>query len=548
MRDSLSVLDQLIAGSSDEGLTYERAAALLGFTDGELLDAVITGFAAGDAGSVYRHLHDVIETGLDPRRFVEDLLERLRDLIVVLAAPDGARAILRGLPEDQVERMRQQASAFGAASLTRAASIVNEGLTEMSGVTSPRLQLELIAARVLLPGAAGESGYAARIDRLERRMEVGGVPTAKGESAAPPASAPSQASPADQPVRSGAPAPSGGAPAEAARPQPQDDVPAASAGGRDDDAPPTAGGPSAGAPTTGSGPDSAPADDTGGGAPARAGALDVDAIRRAWPDILGRIYQRRRATWTFLSEHGQVLSYDGQRLVIGISTTGLANAFRSGSHADVVRQALIDALGVDVMVEGIPHVDEGTAAAPGPSSGAGRPPGAGSSDGSVPGGSGPAAASAPGPSAQAPARSTSLAGSPAQRPPVASSSGASSPGSDPSRSDGPGERPSWSSSAAAGGAPSWATEDPFANAGRSSSEPAGEDAQAPAAPAQAGPPGGAASTEPSPTAAVPSRDRGDALDAAGVSADDEDIVEAGEAGPAVVQRVLGGTVIREDEG
>ena len=177
VRDSLSVLDQLIAGSGDEGLTYEGAAALLGFTDGELLDAIIDAFAAGDGAGVFRQVDTVIETGHDPRRFVEDLLERLRDLIVVAAVPDGAASVLRGVPEDQLERMRQQAAAFGPGALSRAADIVNAGLTEMTGATAPRLQLELICARVLLPAASGESGYAARLDRLERRLDVGGVPT-----------------------------------------------------------------------------------------------------------------------------------------------------------------------------------------------------------------------------------------------------------------------------------------------------------------------------------------------------------------------------------
>ena len=194
VRDSLSVLDQLIAGSGPDGLTYESAAALLGFTDGELLDAAIDAFAAGDAAAVFRVIDKVVETGLDPRRFVEDLLERLRDLIVVAAVTDGAGSVLRHVPEDQLERMRRQAAAFGPGALSRAADVVNAGLTEMTGATAPRLQLELIAARILLPGAAGEAGYAARLDRLERRLDVGGVPTAAVSYAAP--SPPAAAAPA----------------------------------------------------------------------------------------------------------------------------------------------------------------------------------------------------------------------------------------------------------------------------------------------------------------------------------------------------------------
>ena len=194
VRDSLSVLDQLIAGSGPEGLTYESAAALLGFTDGELLDGAVDAFAARDAGAVFRTIDKVVETGLDPRRFVEDLLERLRDLIVVAAVTDGAGSVLRHVPEDQLERMRRQAAAFGSGRLSRAADVANAGLTEMTGATAPRLQLELIAARILLPGAAGEAGFAARLDRLERRLDVGGVPSAGASSAVVPA-APSTVEP-----------------------------------------------------------------------------------------------------------------------------------------------------------------------------------------------------------------------------------------------------------------------------------------------------------------------------------------------------------------
>src|SRR3954463_4915052 len=124
MRDSLSVLDQLIAGSGPEGLTYQHAIALLGYTDGALLDDVIEAFAAGDAATVFRVIDRVVESGHDPRRFVEDLLERLRDLIVVAAVPDGAHAIFRAAPADQLERMRGQAARFGRAELSRAADVV----------------------------------------------------------------------------------------------------------------------------------------------------------------------------------------------------------------------------------------------------------------------------------------------------------------------------------------------------------------------------------------------------------------------------------------
>ena len=161
----------------DEGISYEYAAGLLGLTDSNLLDDTVEAFAAGDAASVFRIVDQVVEGGHDPRRFADDLLERLRDLIIIDAVPDAAGAILGEHPGDELDRMRQQAADFGAAELSRAADIVNAGLTEMRGATAPRLQLELICARVLLPAAYDdERGLAARLDRLELRAAIAGAP------------------------------------------------------------------------------------------------------------------------------------------------------------------------------------------------------------------------------------------------------------------------------------------------------------------------------------------------------------------------------------
>ncbi|MFE3741886.1 DNA polymerase III subunit gamma and tau [Streptomyces sp. NPDC059134] len=169
VRDSMSVMDQLLAGAADDGVTYAMATALLGYTDGSLLDAVVDSFAAGDGGAAFEVVDRVIEGGNDPRRFVADLLERLRDLVILAAVPDAGEKGLIDAPADVVERMQAQASVFGAAELSRAADLVNTGLTEMRGATSPRLQLELICARVLLPAAFDdERSVQARLDRLER--------------------------------------------------------------------------------------------------------------------------------------------------------------------------------------------------------------------------------------------------------------------------------------------------------------------------------------------------------------------------------------------
>ena len=169
VRDSLSVLDQLIAGSGPEGLVYEDAVALLGYTHASLLDDLVDAIAARDGASAFRVVERVISTGHEPRRFVEDLLERLRDLIVLQASGEAADAVLRDIPGDQLARMRTQAQHLGASELSRSADLANAALTEMSGATSPRLHLELLMARLLLPAMDDSAaGLGARVDRLER--------------------------------------------------------------------------------------------------------------------------------------------------------------------------------------------------------------------------------------------------------------------------------------------------------------------------------------------------------------------------------------------
>ncbi|MGR6971380.1 DNA polymerase III subunit gamma and tau [Streptomyces cynarae] len=175
VRDSMSVMDQLLAGAGPDGVTYAMATSLLGYTDGSLLDSVVEAFATGDGAAAFEVVDRVIEGGNDPRRFVADLLERLRDLVILAAVPDAAEKGLIDAPADVLERMQAQAGVFGPAELSRAADIVNEGLTEMRGATSPRLQLELICARVLLPAAYGdERSVMARLDRLERGVNFSG--------------------------------------------------------------------------------------------------------------------------------------------------------------------------------------------------------------------------------------------------------------------------------------------------------------------------------------------------------------------------------------
>ena len=329
VRDSLSVLDQLIAGSGPEGLTYAGAASLLGFTDAELLDATVDAFIAGDGGAVFGQVDKVIESGHDPRRFVEDLLERLRDLILVAAAPESAAQVLREVPEDQLARMREQAAAYGAASLSRSADVVNAGLTEMTGATSPRLQLELICARVLLPAVSGEQGYAARLDRVERRLDMAGATAASAST--PAATVP--AGPAPTPAPTQAPAPTAATVTQASA----QSAPAA--------APPTVvPEPIAPAAPAAQAPEPVVAQGV------NPGAVTVDMVRRAWPDVVERVKGMRRVTWSMVTQHARVSEFDGHTVVLGISNQGLASGFDGGSHAALIQQAIRDELGADVRV------------------------------------------------------------------------------------------------------------------------------------------------------------------------------------------------------
>ncbi|MFE1575085.1 DNA polymerase III subunit gamma and tau [Streptomyces fradiae] len=292
VRDSMSVMDQLLAGAADAGVTYAMATSLLGYTDGSLLDAVVEAFATGDGAAAFEVVDRVVEGGNDPRRFVADLLERLRDLVILAAVPDAADKGLIDGPADVVERMQAQASTFGAAELSRAADIVNAGLTEMRGATSPRLQLELICARVLLPAAYDdERSVQARLERLERGAHLqaaapgpamgyvpgpgahvpdgggaaaaraaarGGSPEAGAPAGPPAGAAPTGTAPGAFPGAAPTGPPAGAppehAPAAPAAPAPAAAPPAAAPAARAPGAWPTAAAPGAGGPAGADGP------------------------------------------------------------------------------------------------------------------------------------------------------------------------------------------------------------------------------------------------------------------------------------------------------
>lgn len=205
-RDTLSVLDQLLGGAGAQGVTYDLASGLLGYTPDTLLDDVVSAFAAGDGSAVFGVVDKVIETGQDPRRFTEDLLRRLRDLVIISAVPDAAASGLLDVSGDQADRLVAQANAFGRAELTRAADLVATGLTDMRGATAPRLLLELICARILLPAADHTTeGVLARLDRLERRAAISGTTSAEAAPAPAPVALPAQDRPAPSRAERAAP-------------------------------------------------------------------------------------------------------------------------------------------------------------------------------------------------------------------------------------------------------------------------------------------------------------------------------------------------------
>ena len=222
-RDTLSVLDQLLAGADENRVTYPRALSLLGATDLELIDDAVDALAVGDAAAMFGAVEAVIDAGHDPRRFATDLLERFRDLIVIQAVPDAAARGVVDAPADVLERMRDQASRFGTATLTRFAEVVHAGLGEMRGATAPRLLLEVVCARLLLPSASDtESALLQRVERIETRLAMGAPSDGPGADVASAA----QAAPAKQyvrkaQVRAPEPEPAPPAPAAAAAPAPK---------------------------------------------------------------------------------------------------------------------------------------------------------------------------------------------------------------------------------------------------------------------------------------------------------------------------------------
>ena len=297
VRDALSVLGQLLAGAGTTGVTYEIAVALLGFTDGALLDEAIDALAARDSTTLFNTVDKVIESGLDPRRFTQDLLERFRDLIIIGAVKENASHVLRDFPEDQLDRMRTQANLIGAATLIRSADITSLGLTEMRGATAPRLILELICGRILLP-TGDDSALIARVERLERGVNLVSHSTPNVEPIQIPVltavAAVAEVAEVKKPIRADAPEPSINQPM---------------------------------------------------------GPVDISALRRLWPDVIENVKKRRRLTWSLVSASAQVLAVDDKAITVGIVNAGARDSFvRSGSE-EILAAAFQDVTGLMRKIE-----------------------------------------------------------------------------------------------------------------------------------------------------------------------------------------------------
>jgi DNA polymerase-3 subunit gamma/tau len=322
VRDALSVLGQLLAGAGKDGVSYEIAIQLLGFTDGALLDDAIDAIAAHDGATLFKTIDRVIESGHDPRRFTSDMLERIRDLMIVDALKDStANSILRDMPDDQMERMRNQANRIGTANLSRAADIAAEGLTQMRGATAPRLILELICGRILLPiGDNTDAGMLSRIERLERAENI--APLTSSAASAPTRTVEAKEKAAS--THSTEALSSSKAPEEKSAVKEKDSA-----------------------------------------AKHVPGNFDIAALRRAWPDVIEDVKKRRRLTWSLLSASAQVLSVDEDAITIGIVNAGAKESFERSESDVILRNAFIDVVGLDRKIAVVvdPSIDTNTPAA-----------------------------------------------------------------------------------------------------------------------------------------------------------------------------------------
>jgi DNA polymerase-3 subunit gamma/tau len=309
VRDALSFLGQLLAGAGSDGVTYEIAVALLGFTDTALLDEAIDALAARDSASLFNTVDKVVESGADPKRFAQDLLERLRDLIIVEASDQNNSSILNELPIDQLDRIRAQAKLIGVATLIRAADILAQGLTSMRGATPPRLILELICGRILLP-AYDDAALLARVEKLERLLSVSAPTQIVAEKSEPKAPVKDQVK-AELKVES-KPAPGKPAQVRAESSKAQEVKPKEES---EKSIKPS-------------------------------GSIEISALRRMWPEVIESVKKRRRLTWSLLSTSAQILSLDDEVITIGMVNIGAKDSFIRSESDEILSDAFEEVTGV----------------------------------------------------------------------------------------------------------------------------------------------------------------------------------------------------------
>jgi DNA polymerase-3 subunit gamma/tau len=302
VRDALSVLGQLLAGAGSDGVTYEIAVALLGYTDSALLDEAIDALAARDSASLFNTVDKVVESGSDPKRFTQDLLERMRDLIIIGASDQNNSSVLNDLPEDQLDRIRTQAKLIGIATLIRAADILAAGLTSMRGATPPRLILELICGRILLP-ASDDAALLARVEKLERLLSVSTPATPIAATTAEPKKVEPVVVKSEQKAEVKS-APKAAPKIESVKEEVKTTQVKAS------------------------------------------GTIEISALRRMWPEVIENVKKRRRLTWSLLSTSAQIVSLDDEVITIGMVNVGAKDSFIRSESDVILSDAFEEVTGV----------------------------------------------------------------------------------------------------------------------------------------------------------------------------------------------------------
>ena len=410
VRDTLSVLDQLMAGAIDGQVTYQTAVALLGYTDSALLDESVDALAGGDGAAAFRVVERMVESGHDPRRFVEDLLQRLRDLLIIAVAGDGARDVLADTPHDQFERMQRQAQNWGPHGLSRAADLTDEALRAMTGATSPRLQLELLVGRILVPapgpaqapvqGTVGMTGGGAprevssaptseassgRFGAREAREALARKKQERAEASTPAPQAPaSPAAPAPQGVPAWGSGPdwstqkpaapeSSSAPAQDVRQEaPRREAARESVPARE--AAPAQAEPRTAAPAQqGHKPAAQQRSETPARSEAPASGREADMLRGRWNEVVERLSSISRVTWSMVGGNAQLGAVDGSRVVLLFPVEAMVNAFSRGPRAADVEKAINEVTGLTVSVSAQVGQASGGPATTGPSAQASHP-------------------------------------------------------------------------------------------------------------------------------------------------------------------------------